>query len=354
MGLRLSAKHATEKLVAEKPRTKKQIARKHSRNPVIDPDVAKLPRVPSGYHAQLREMAKLEKEAKGEKKPKEVPYHDPTLGDVMDPRDIDLTALVDNLPFNIRTDQRLRIRYRIKMTENNQYKVVAAMDLPVGSVIMAETPIFYTSANDMDGFNQVMARVLMLDAPENEAFDRLRQAQDFCTRFITNSSRLNIKKMIAAKTFKLPKHLDYVDIRDENSKCKNTILKKYITNRFKISDDAECIGVREPLYGIYQDAARINHSADPNCMVEINEAPPFMMFLITTKDVKKDEELTISYHNDMHCGPIRHGEKAAKCTKLFGYSCLCKICKVPVSDYPSDSEEDSEEEEEDGDLCAVM
>lgn len=310
-------------------------------------------------------MARLDKEAKGKEEPKEVPRPDPTLGDIMDPRDIDLTALVDNLPcmyfillpettcanystVNTRVDQRYRIRYRIKMMENNQYKVVAAMDLPVNSVIIAETPIFYTSANDMEGFDQVMARVLMLRSPAKEAFSRMRQAQDFCTRLITNSSRLNIKKMIVNKTCKLPKHLQYVDIRDENSKIKNIILRKYLTNRFKISDDAECIDVREPLYGIYQDASRINHSAAPNCMVDINEAPPFMLFLVTTKDVKRDEELTISYHNDMHCGPIRHGEKAAKCTKLFGYSCFCKVCKVPVSDFPED-----DEEEEDG-ICAVM
>ena len=254
---------------------------------------------------------------------------------------------------NTRVNQRFRIRYRIKMTESNQYKVVAAMDLPVNSVIIAETPIFYTSANDMTGFDQVMARVLMLESPEKEAFKRLRQAQDFTTRMIRKSSRLSIKKMITAKSFKLPKHLHYVDIRDPKSQLKNDILRQYITNRFKISDDAECIDVREPLYGIYQDAARLNHSADPNCIVDINEAPPFMLFLITTKDVKRDEELTISYHNDMHCGPIRHGDKAAKCTKLFGYSCACKVCKVPVSDFPEDDEEDEDEEEDDG-FCAIM
>ncbi|ELR03339.1 putative protein lysine methyltransferase set5 [Pseudogymnoascus destructans] len=316
----------------------------------INQEVANLPRVPSDYHDQLREMARLEKEAKGEEEPKAIPRPDPTLGDVMDPRDIDLTALVDNLPFNIRVDQRYRIRYRIKMMENNQYKVVAAMDLPVNSVIIAETPIFYTSANDMEGFDQVIARVLMLPFPENEAFARMRQAQDFSTRLFTHNSRLNIKKMIANKTFKLPKHLHYVDIKDQNSSFKNLILRQYVTNRFKISDDAECIDVREPLYGMYQDASRLNHSADPNCIVDINEAPPFMMFLVTTKDVKRDEELTISYHNDMHCGPIRHGEKAAKCTKLFGYSCFCKVCKVPKSDFP----EDDVEEEDDESICAVM
>lgn len=313
-------------------------------------------------------MARLEKEAKGPEEPKPIPRPDPTLGDVMDPCDIDLTALVDNLPcmcfvlllttayanyliVNIRVDQRYRIRYRIKMMENNQYKVVAAMDLPANSLIIAETPIFYTSANDMEGFNQVIARVLMLPSPEKEAFERMREAQDFSTRLFTYNSRLNIKKMIANKTCKLPKHLHYVDIKDPNSAFKNVILRKYVTNRFKIGDDAECIGVREPLYGMYQDASRLNHSADPNCIVEINEAPPFKMFLMTTKDVKRDEELTISYHNDMHCGPIRHGEKAAKCTNLFGYSCFCKVCKVPKSDYPED---DEEEEDDDESICAVM
>ncbi|KFY41002.1 hypothetical protein V495_05121 [Pseudogymnoascus sp. VKM F-4514 (FW-929)] len=320
--------------------------------PAINPDIENLPRVPSDYHDQLREMARLEKEAKGDEEPKEVPRPDPTLGDPLDPGDIDLTAFVDNLPFNIRTDQRYRIRYRIKMMENDQYKVVAAMDLPANSVIIAEKPIFYTSANDNEGFDQVMARVLMLDSPEKEAFERMRQAQDFCTRLISNNSRFSIKDMIANKTIKAPKRIKYVDIRDPNSKVKNIILRKYLTNRFRIADDADCIDVNEPLYGIYQDASRINHSADPNCMVEINEITPFMLFLVTTKDVKRDEELTISYHNDMHCGPIRHGEKAAKCTKLFGYSCFCKVCKVPVSDFPSDSEEESEEDE--GGICAVM
>ncbi|KFY84744.1 hypothetical protein V500_09055 [Pseudogymnoascus sp. VKM F-4518 (FW-2643)] len=321
--------------------------------PAIDPDILNLPRVPDDYHDQLREMGRLEKEAKGKEEPKEVPRPDPTLGDDMDPRDFDLTAFVDNLPFNPRVDQRYRIRYRIKMTENNQYKVVAAMDLPANSLIIAETPIFYTSANDMAGLDQVIARVLMLPSPEKEAFARMRQAQDFCTRLITNNSRLNMMKMIANKTLKLPKHLHYVDIRDENSSLKNLILRQYLTNRFKISDSAECIDVHEPLYGIYQDASRINHSADPNCRVDINEAPPFKLFLLTTKDVKKDEELTISYHNDMHCGPIRHGEKAAKCTKLFGYSCFCKVCKVPESDFPEDDEEEDEEDEDDS-ICAVM
>ncbi|OBT53868.1 hypothetical protein VE04_04752 [Pseudogymnoascus sp. 24MN13] len=316
----------------------------------INQEVANLPHVPIDYHDQLREMARLEKEAKGEEEPKPIPRPDPTLGEVMDPRNIDLTAYVDNLPFNIRVDQRYRIRYRIKMMENNQYKVVAAMDLPVNSVIIAETPIFHTSANDMEGFSQVMARVLMLSPPDVEAFDRMREAQDFSTRLFTRNSRLSIKKLIANKSFKLPEHLHYVSAEDPLSGFKNVILRQYVTNRFKISDDAECIGIREPLYGIYQDASRLNHSADPNCMVEINEAPPFKMFLITTKDVKRDEELTISYHNDMHCGPIRHGEKAAKCTKLFGYSCFCKVCKVPKSDFP----EDDEEEDDDESICAVM
>ncbi|KFY18549.1 hypothetical protein V493_08528 [Pseudogymnoascus sp. VKM F-4281 (FW-2241)] len=323
---------------------------KQARHPVINPEVANLPRVPSNYHDQLREMARLEKEARGYEEPKPAPRPDPTLGEPIDPRDVDLTALVDLLPFNTRVDQRYRVRYRIKMMENNQYKVVANMDLPMNSVIIAETPIFHTSANDMAGFDQVMARVLMLDSPEKEAFGRMRQAQDFCTRLIRDNSRLNIKKMIAKRTFKLPKHIHYVDIRDENSKFKNIILRQYLTNRYKISEDAECIHVHEPLYGIYQDASRLNHSADPNCIVDINEAPKFTLFLITTKDVKRGEELTISYHNDMHCGPIRHGEKAAKCTKLFGYSCFCKVCKPPISDFP---ESDEEEEDEEG-ICAVM
>ncbi|KFY65858.1 hypothetical protein V496_02298 [Pseudogymnoascus sp. VKM F-4515 (FW-2607)] len=329
---------------------------KAGNRPAIDPDIENLPRVPSDYHDLLREMAKAEKAAKGITEPEEVPRRDPTLGDSLDLDNIDLTALVDHLPINTRLEQRYRIRYRIKMMENNQYKVVAGMDLPANSIMISETPVFYTSANDMEGFNQVLARVWMLPFPEKEAVARMRSAQDFSRRFITYQSRLSIKKikqMIANKSFKLPKHLDYVDMKDEHSRVKNLVLKQYITNRFKISDDAACIDVHEPLYGIYQDAARINHSADPNCVIDINEAPPFKLFLITTKDVKKDEELTVSYHDDMHCGPIRYGEKAAKCKKLFGYSCFCKVCKPPVSDFPEDEEEDFNDVEDDS-SCAIM
>lgn len=54
--------------------------------------------MPSDYHDQLREMARLEKEAKGKEEPKVVSRPDPTLGDPVDLRYVDLTGLVDNLP----------------------------------------------------------------------------------------------------------------------------------------------------------------------------------------------------------------------------------------------------------------
>lgn len=57
-----------------------------------------MPHVPSDYHDQLREMARIEKEARGKEEPKEVPRPDLTLGDPVDLRYVDLTGLVDNLP----------------------------------------------------------------------------------------------------------------------------------------------------------------------------------------------------------------------------------------------------------------
>ena len=91
-----------------------------------------------------------------------------------------VTACTKLFTDNTKTDQRYRIRYNLReMMSNNQYCVVAAMDLPVGSVIMAEAPLLFTSANDMSGVDELFARYRMLRFPNQEAYDVLKLGYEF-------------------------------------------------------------------------------------------------------------------------------------------------------------------------------
>ena len=78
--------------------------------------------------------------------------------------------------------------------------------------------------------------------------------------------------------------------------------------------------------GLYTKAAAINHSCEPNCCQTFNSS---ILSIRTTKQIKRGEEITISYIDTGKCDWWRKNELLLS----YGFSCSCsRCCTINSSD----------------------
>lgn len=83
--------------------------------------------------------------------------------------------------------------------------------------------------------------------------------------------------------------------------------------------------------GLWLNAARINHSCDPNCMEIVAHGK---LYLIAIRDIDADEELTMDYNrhygSSVFCSMYRvqqnPTQKRGRDKGLYGFECTCNVC----------------------------
>lgn len=182
------------------------------------------------------------------------------------------------------------------MATNNQQKlydivpipdkgtgVIATQDIPKGTRIMTEKPLFIVSTNTMEQGNDIVdkyiaQKVKSLDKDQQRAFLSLHNCHG--TRF---GPFLGI--------------------------CKTNML-----------------GLGSPPIGggLFIEASRINHACNPNTQNSWNERIS-RETIHAVRDIKKGEEITISYIG--HYAPYDERQLILK-TK-FNFNCACEQCSLP-------------------------
>ncbi|CAH7668121.1 hypothetical protein BY996DRAFT_4579807 [Phakopsora pachyrhizi] len=115
---------------------------------------------------------------------------------------------------------------------------------------------------------------------------------------------------------------------------KRRLKPEIIANYFGLRSFLEFIGKtalnREADHGLYLLHSRFNHSCEPNAMVlkhpgseEIHKSSPSTIYVISKKEISKDEEITLSYVNpDL---PLETRRK--KLFEDYLFSCFCSRCR---------------------------
>ncbi|KAK3672425.1 SET domain-containing protein 5 [Recurvomyces mirabilis] len=117
------------------------------------------------------------------------------------------------------------------------------------------------------------------------------------------------------------------DDPSSGNKALNTSTKKDAANRLREILDRNA-QVEEEGVVIHKTIARVNHACLPNS--ELSESSDERLaYLFTTVQVKKDEELTINYHEPFAPFPAR----AKFLGKIYRIpSCRCRLCNLPASE----------------------
>ena len=83
--------------------------------------------------------------------------------------------------------------------------------------------------------------------------------------------------------------------------------------------------------GLWIKTAYTNHSCIPNAEPSVIGD---LMVIKATRDIKKGEEITISYFND-----IDHKTRTRKIKSSWGFDCTCELCTAEAATSPEDMEE---------------
>lgn len=92
---------------------------------------------------------------------------------------------------------------------------------------------------------------------------------------------------------------------------------------------------READHGLYLLHARFNHSCDPNAVVlkhpgseDIHKSAPSTIYVMTRKEIAKDEEVTLSYINP----DLSLDSRRRKLFEDYLFSCFCSRCRKELEE----------------------
>lgn len=96
--------------------------------------------------------------------------------------------------------------------------------------------------------------------------------------------------------------------------------------------------------GLYSLQSTINHSCDPNAVVELPYSNSTLV-VKATRDIQPEEEICIAYLDECLLERSRHSRQKVL-SSLYLFICQCNKClsQADDPDLTSDSEEDSDED----------
>lgn len=112
-----------------------------------------------------------------------------------------------------------------------------------------------------------------------------------------------------------------------------------IVHYFGLKSFLEFIGKaslnREVDHGLYLLHARLNHSCDPNAFVvkhpgteDLHKSAPSTIYVVSRRDIAKDEEITLAYVNPDLCLEARR----RKLFEDYLFSCFCTRCRKELEE----------------------
>jgi hypothetical protein len=100
------------------------------------------------------------------------------------------------------------------------------------------------------------------------------------------------------------------------------IIAIFETNCFKIANKSDTADA----WAVFMKASRLNHSCIPNCYASWSKSL-HELFVHAVRDIKEDEELTITYDAEDHFFE-RWEERMARLYTKYGFNCFCQACDL--------------------------
>lgn len=181
---------------------------------------------------------------------------------------------------------------KIFISEEKGYGVIATADIPRGTVILAEAPLFQYPKASASGVELQPSAV-----------------NDLITKAV---SKLSAEKRAA-----------FLDLHKAQSKATSTappFLAIGITNGFGLGGDSTETG-------IFEIASRFNHSCLPNAQ-HVWKAGRKVMEVRAMSDIAEGAEITMCYLSLQECFQ-QHNPRQALLEHRYGFRCDCGACKGP-------------------------
>ena len=195
---------------------------------------------------------------------------------------------------------------------------IAKSDIKEGTLLIVEIPILSIYESEIKKFSSTFEKFQKMGFTHNELAieilftlfkDRIEfeEEKNHLLNKITQLSTLKNGKMTKEERIKS------FELKDDN-------IKEVISNNaiLTIRNEKKKIAINELCYGLYVNCSFFNHSCNPNCFYF---GIANMVIVKAIKDIKKGEELTVSY--------IEPKPMALRKNELlkWDFTCDCKYCK---------------------------
>lgn len=198
----------------------------------------------------------------------------------------------------------------------------AKQDIKAGTLILAEQPLVSTYTAEIKKFSSTFDKFKDMGFGSNEialeiiyTFIKDRMKYEKENEYITKK----ISQLSTSSTSKYP-----LSRREEEYKFSDDNLKEIISNNaiLTVRTNKKKIAPLDLCYGLYIKGSFFNHSCLPNCFYY---GVANFMFVKTVSDVKKGEELTLSYIE-----PKPLYERRNEMNK-WNFICKCRLCENEVT-----------------------
>ena len=203
-------------------------------------------------------------------------------------------------------------------TKGNHY--IAKEDIKEGTLLIVEIPLISVYETEIKKFSSTFEKFQKMGFSTNELAleilftnfkDRIefKEEKKYLIEKISQLSSFELNNMKKTKEERM-KSFEYSDDNIRDIISTNAILT--------LRNDRKKIAPIELCYGLYINCSFFNHSCDPNCFYY---GIANMLIVKTIKDIKKGEELTVSYIEPKPAY-MRKNELSK-----WEFICECKYCK---------------------------
>jgi hypothetical protein len=217
-------------------------------------------------------------------------------------------------------------------------RMIAGKSIKSQSLLFKEVSEYFISNKEACDFPTIVALLTKISCSfynEDEKYYDLESFDKFLLHFQQNDITLNqklrfdeiLEKVIMIfnnNNFDYKKYIPNFDARFLS------LYKIYITNHIGIYHKFCDFTLGE---GLWLISSLINHSCDPNCEIAITGNK---LHLISLRDIKKDEEITVSYVNEVFLNRMNHIRMRYVLATEYNFECHCNRCQeLATGKYPS-------------------
>lgn len=201
------------------------------------------------------------------------------------------------------------VPYEIRAISNKGYGVFATQFLKRGTRILADDPLLIVPIEEY------------LEADIKEVFDELTLEQQRLYFSLHSAHGQDPAKWPSKIHPSVPERERSRILEQHNARLgkEPSLVSIFQTNCMEVEDGA----------GIFPNAARFNHSCNPNAVFSWNEGIRKEV-IHATRDIAEGEEITLSYCNITYDKDERTWQ-----LKHYGFKCDCEACTGDISDINS-------------------